>query len=661
LILNVVQVATMLKVCVLLAANSVATASQGTPVQKVLDMLQGMVAKGAKQMEDERKIMQQYDEWVTAEERRLKQNIETSASDIEELIAFIMTTDSDAAQLADEIKELDGLIAEKEAEFTEAQDLRASQQEEFSKQQLDFEESVYALDRAIQTLQSQNVDRPQAMMMLQKMAKTKPALVKVLALVQEAAFTREPGAPAVAAYEFQSGEITDMLKNMLDKFKKQLGDLEKAEMNQAHNFDMESVHLKNLIKSSTATRQGNAGDRSHKVAESAKAKGDLAATKTAKAGDEKFLLEMTAVHEQKTGVFGQNQETRKTEIAALNKAIEIISSPDVADSYSNRINFVQKPSFLQIQSTSERVQTKTQVVDLLRKRARILSSKVLAVIAADVAANPFVKVIDMVKTLLAKLKEEAAAEADHKAWCDDELKSNKAKRKKKSTESAKLQAGIESLAVTIEKQGNSIEALAKEQSELAGAMAEATTERIAEKAENKAIISDAKAGSEAIKNALAVLREFYSKQGVGFIQNKQVPEMNSYGGMSRRSGGVVGMLEVIVSDFIRLEAETSSAETAAVQEYDQFIQSAKSNKKAKHKLEVKTKLDQDQTEFDQHQSEKMLRGVEEELSKANKYFEMLKPDCVQVQVSFNERTVSRKAEIEALKDAYAILDKKVTE
>merc|ERR1719231_1316110 len=137
--------------------------------------------------------------------------------------------------------------------------------------------------------------------------------------------------------------------------------------------------------------------------------------------------------------------------------------------------------------------------------------------------------------------------------------------------------------------------------------------------------------------------------------------MKAYGGMQSANRGVVGMLEVIVSDFVRLEAETKSAEMQAASEYDAFMQDAKADKISKHKLEVKTKLEKDQAEFDKSNVEKMHKGVDEELAKANAYYEQLKPECIEIHVSFEDRVAARKAEIEALKDAYGILDQKTVE
>jgi len=286
-----------------------------------------------------------------------------------------------------------------------------------------------------------------------------------------------------------------------------------------------------------------------------------------------------------------------------------------------------------------------------------LSSKVLLSLAEQIAANPFAKVIDMIENLVAKLKEEAAAEADHKAWCDGELKSNKLKREKKTLEDDKLASEITELSAEIDDMGEEIATLIKEQADLTKAMGEATEIRNKEKAKNTDTIADANAGSAAVKKALVVLKEFYASQGA-FLQTGQVPEMQAYKGMQSAKGGVVGMLEVIVSDFERLAAETQASETQAAQEYAGFMSDAKTDKKEKHKREVSLKLTKDQSEFDNSQLKKSKAGVEEELGKANEYFEYLKPNCLTVHVSYAERAAKRKQEIEALKEAYKILDAK---
>jgi len=620
-------------------------------------MMGEMIAKGEKAMGEEKKLMAGYSAWVDDETTRLGDNIKTADMDIEKLLAFISKADNDVAVLGSEIKELDDLIQQKEGELADATQLRANENGLFKKNQQDLAESVDALKRAVDTMKSENYDRPRAMLLLQRMAVQTPGMRSVLAaFLQQTSQHKDSGAPDVAAYEFQSGGIVDMLEGLLDKFEKELGDVEEAENNQQQNFDLNKIQLEDLIKYSNKNRDEKATTKADITGKSGKAKGDLARTKESKAADEKTLAEMISIHSQKVEVFGQNQEVRKLELEAIAKAIEIISSPNVADSYAGHVNLVQTPSFLQTQSTSQRIQSKQRAADLLRKRARALSSKTLATLAIEVAANPFAKVVDMIKSLLAKLKEEAAEEADHKAWCDSELKANKMKRNAKTAESEKLMASIDDMGAQIVTMGKKISTLLNEQEDLTKAMGEATTERSAEKAENTATIADAHAGSEAVKSALVVLRDFYASQGASFAQ--QVPEMAAYSGMQSAKGGVVGMLEVIVSDFVRLEAETKGAESQSAAEYDVFMKDAKADKITKHKNEVKTKLEKDQTEFEQSEAEKMLEAVNHELAKATSYYEQLKPECVEIHVNFEDRVAARKAEIQALKDAYGMLDQK---
>jgi len=63
--------------------------------------------------------------------------------------------------------------------------------------------------------------------------------------------------------------------------------------------------------------------------------------------------------------------------------------------------------------------------------------------------------------LLTKLKEQAASEADHKSFCDKELKKNKLKRDKKTSEVEGLQAEIEEKTAQIIDMAKKISTLAR--------------------------------------------------------------------------------------------------------------------------------------------------------------------------------------------------------
>merc|ERR1719223_516559 len=229
----------------------------------------------------------------------------------------------------------------------------------------------------------------------------------------------------------------------------------------------------------------------------------------------------------------------------------------------------------------------------------------------------------------------------------------------KESESTRLAAEIEEKVKAIAEMGEQITVLAEEQAELRANMKEATEVRTTEKKENEVAIKDAQAAQVALKQAMAVLQEFYASQSFIQISNvKQVPEMETYKGMQGRGGGVMGMLEVIDSDFARVEAETQAAEVQAAEQYKGFMKQAEADLEAKHEAEFKLSLKKDKAEFAQEQLQKDLDAAQEQLKAANAYYDELKPQCVETHVSFEERAAMRQDEIQALKEAYKILDSK---
>jgi len=440
----------------------------------------------------------------------------------------------------------------------------------------------------------------------------------------------------------------------LEKFKGELSAAQEEESNKAHDFDLTVIHLTDTIKKSNVDREEKASTKAATAAASAKAKGKLADTKSDLADTEKVLRDMKAEFKSKSAMFAENQKVRTGELEAIAKAIEIMSSPEVAGSYKKRVNLAQQPmeSFLQVSRTSQTMTKQQKVAAFLQQRAGATNSRVLASLSAGIMASPFAKVITMIEDMLTKLKDEAAAEAEHKGWCDEQLKENKLKRNKKTAAVERLTAEVQEITSNIETMGKNIETLLTEQGQLTKAMQEATTQRDAEKKENLAIIADSAAGKKAVKAALVVLREFYAKQSA-FLQ--QAPEMESFKGQGGAKGGVVGMLEVIETDFARLEADTTAAEKQAASEYSTFMDDSQADKKHKHETEVQTKLDKDEAEFEKSQTQKDLAAVQTELDKANEYYEYLKPSCLEVKVSYEERVAARKAELESLNTAYDIL------
>merc|ERR1719223_1012828 len=174
---------------------------------------------------------------------------------------------------------------------------------------------------------------------------------------------------------------------------------------------------------------------------------------------------------------------------------------------------------------------------------------------------------------------------------------------------------------------------------------------------------DAQEAQTAVAQALTVLKEFYAKAGdaTAFLQQQpEAPEIfdSPYKGMQAENGGVVGMLDVIESDFARLQSDTQASEASAQREYDGFMTDSKVDKESKTTdIEHKTAKKQDETQAKTVKTAD-LEGTQKELDAALAYFDKLKPSCVDAGVSYDDRVGRRKDEIESLQEALRILNGK---
>merc|ERR1719497_268469 len=469
-------------------------------------------------------------------------------------------------------------------------------------------------------------------------------------------------APEAYAYEFQSHGIIEILEKLLDKFMDERTALEKKEMNAKHAYDLLAQDLKAQIEQATQDRGEKAETKAKKLQAKADAEGDLRDTTTTKEADEKDLADLTATCEQKASDFESRQQLRTEELEAIAKAIEILSSDQVSGHAEKYLpTLVQRSASLAQLRSSSVSAPQQRAAEFLRDRAGQINSRVLSALSVRVADDPFAKVKKMIKDLIVRLMEEANEEAEHKGWCDTELSTNEQTRKEMTEAVEVLHAEIDQLEASIAKLTEDIGELTTAVADLNAAMAKATTLRQEEKEQNEQTIKDASEAQTAVAQALTVLKEFYAKAGdsTALLQQQPVaPEIfdSPYTGMQSENGGVIGMLEVIESDFARLEADTTAAEASAQKQYDTFMTDSQVDKTKKTTdIEHKTAKKQDEEQaLTTKKSD--LEGTQKELDAALAYFDKLKPSCVDAGVSYEDRVSRRKEEIESLQEALRILN-----
>jgi chromosome segregation ATPase len=622
-----------------------ATATTVTPTQKVIQLLQEMMAKGKAEKDAEEIKFSRFSQWCTNTEGTKSAAIAKGKATIENLGAEIEKLNADVKKITEEMSVLDEELATHKADIKAAASVRSQEKADYVATHNEYDEAIDADKRAIHDVEEKAHDEKQT-----------------------SAFMQNDGineqAPEANGYENHMGGLIDTLTKTGDDFRKERRDLEKAEMEQKFAFESLMQTLHQEIAAATKNRDRKAATKAKKEKRSAEAAGEKKEAESDLAADSQYLSDLQSECQVKHTDFEARQKLRGEELEAIGKAVDILSSDDVSGAADRNLpGLVQRgSSLLQLRRRSaEYSPAQAQVAVYLQEQSARLGSALLAQVAESADADPFKKVKKMIKDMVIKLKEEANEEAEHQGWCDTELTTNQQTRDHKTSQVEQAQASIAELQASNAKLTADIEELQAQVAELEAGMAKATEDRASDKAKNKAAVEDAKAAQVAVANALSVLEEFYSKAkgATSFVQgpHDDAPETFSepYQGMQGESGGVVGMLEVIQSDFARLESDTQASEAEGKEEYEKFMSDSETDKAVKE-TDIKNKSDKITRQAeDLSQTEESMNDSQKELDAAMDYYDKLKPSCVGGGVNYDDRVKQREAEIQSLKEALSIL------
>jgi hypothetical protein len=695
---------------ILAAARS--TEAAKSPINKIIQMLSDMLAKGKTEKQEEQVRFAQFKQFCVSTVEEKTGNIAAGKESIEQLGAAIAKAEADATILGKEVTAHEADVVGWKAEIKKAAAERKKSKAAFTEAHKEYTDSIDSVERALAHLEKKLpgaasfAQTTSVFALLQKSSskmplKTRKSLMSFLqfsspdearkALLQEAA---EEGIeigngdgvapPEAAVYENSAGNIIEMIEELGSKFEDERMDLEKREANMQQAFLMMTKDLTGSIAEAEMMIATKKSTKATRLEDAAEAKGDLSNTEASVAEDTKFLEDLNAECEQKSWDFEQRQKVRTGEIEAIGKAIEIMSSPEVAGGAKhtalNQRSMSVGVSLAQLRSSGQSANQEA-VAQFLQQRSTVIKSRLLALMAQKVSADPFQKVKKMIRDMIQKLMEEANEEAEHKGFCDAEMSTNKQTRDNKGEEAEGLKADIEGFSADISKLAEEIASLGDQIVAIDAAVQKATAEREAEKSKNTATVKDAETANVAVTQAIAVLKEFYEKAAVpveqpapikgpikwdpraiqllSFVQTSSTrsdqPEMEegSYTGMG--NGGVLGLMEVVQSDFEKLISETTATEAEAAKIYDEFMADSDQDKAVKNADSKHLATAKQGKESKLTTAKKDLRIVGEELDAAMAYYDKLKPSCEEKVMSYEEKVAQREAEIESLKEALEIL------
>jgi flagellin-specific chaperone FliS len=676
-----------------------------TPVEKVIELLTDLQSQLEKEAKDE---AAQYDKYACFCKEQVDEKqylIEKSEKKISELDAEITKLGADIVDLNDAISELAKSIAALEAEIAKQAKEREQEHADYVVKEKDTSDAIAALEGAIEALKESKAEMTDAKLdLLQK--KTSKAVQAVtdspLVMLSQEHSAAVMALPKLSqkptVYEYHSNDIIATLDGLLKFFLEKKKELDTAEFESNAAWEKRDLDMKNSADFQTRDKEEKTKISAYKEELKEKAEAEKSEEEGDMAADGQFLAVLKDQCQEKAKLWDQRSSTRSGELTAIASALEDLTKESgVADSFGANKKLVglqtsakgykkapapAVPSFLQLRGRSsgrgtdreaEGRAVSQKVVDLLSSAGSRIGSPVLSMVALKVqnAEDHFVKVRQIIKDLMARLEADAQSEQEQKGFCDEAMTAAM-----KSRDDA--QAELETLAATKAKLEAEMDTLNTEIADLAAAIADlkkalidATEIREAENAENMKTLATAEEGKAAVTEALEVLKEFYSN---AFVQKsgKYVPPNSdregktvsdrapdifdaTYHGDQVASKGIVGLLEVILSDFERTISTVTAEEQVAADAFAKFkseteadIDTKEKSKKAKEArvVAIKDLLVENKTSTDEEQ--KLLDA-------GLKSLEELHGPCVAGEETYDDRVAAREKEIEALKQALQIL------
>jgi len=275
--------------------------------------------------------------------------------------------------------------------------------------------------------------------------------------------------------------------------------------------------------------------------------------------------------------------------------------------------------------------------------------------------DAFTRVKKAIDDMFAQLLKEKEDEIKHKDFCVDEFNTNQLQTERKEREKEDLIAKIDDLEMTIKQLTEAIETLKAEIAEMQVQLKRAGEDREKQNKEFQMTVADQRATQKLLQAALTVLKGFYDKKAAAALVQKQEPVgpppppgFKEYKN-NAASGGVMGMIQQIINDAKAMEAETIRSEEDAQKAYEDFVKetNASIEEKSKdivNKSEQKAKAEQDLVQAQEEKEAVML-----ELEQLSNYNAQLHQSCDFVMKNFEIRQTARDEEIEALRQAKAIL------
>jgi len=629
------------------------SADKNRPVSKVITLLKDMQKQLQADVEADAEVYAKMACWCKTNDAEKTKAIADAEQRITQLTAEIEELTANSARLNTEIKNLEKEIAANQEALDKATALREKQLAEFTAEEKDMLSAIGALKSAITVLSKHHTNEESLLSVAALVKSTTRQYSSLLSASQHAKAKKLVGAllqgPAhLQAYAPQSGEIFGILGNMKDTFEANLADSQKEEQANQKAFEDLKAAKEAEIKAGQEQLDKKSDELASTDERNAQAKEDIEDTRNTLSADEAFLMDLKEKCQMTDQEFEERQKTRNEEIQAVSEALAVLSSDDAHDTFTRTFNFLQRFSG-----------KREKAAAVLSAAAKKLHTPKLATLATAVKLDAFTKVKQAIDDMVAQLLKEKEDEIKHRDWCIDSLHENESETERKNRDKSDLESKIDTLASTIATLSSEIENLEQQVAETQVQLKRAGENREKENAEFQKTVADQRETQRLLTQALNVLQGFYAKKaGTALAQQPAGPPppagFDSYKN-NAGAGGVMAMIQQIVSDAKAMEAEALRGESDAQKAYESFVKESNNSVETMRKEITNKSSARATAEGDKTQTETEHESTVTELEQlANENADMHR-SCDFVLKNFDVRQEARDQEVEALRQAKAIL------
>jgi len=344
----------------------------------------------------------------------------------------------------------------------------------------------------------------------------------------------------------------------------------------------------------------------------------------------------------------QRKKTRAEEVTGVTEAISILSADAAHDTFSKTFN----PASLLQKGQKVDSQRRSAAAALLNQVAKANSDPKLAALAVSVNLDAFTLVKQEIDSMVAALDKARKDDFSQRDTCVSELNQNEAQTATEQRNKADYEAEVEEEKAVVEEQKNALQTLTDSIADLKQQMTRFGENRAKDKKAFDEVLVDQRETQSLLAKALAVLKGVY-KTPAALMQ--QEPPAGFKERSANSGGGVVGMIELIIADAKSMEKETLQAEAEEVSKYETFVTDTNASVEKLQKDVVDQRATLASKEQTLAQAEINLRDTKTELENLANSKVALKMGCDFLITNFDARQTAYEQEIDALKQAKAIL------